>query len=243
MHVLLTRPAGRNQPMQDALKEKKIAYSVQPLMHIEPLAVDESVQRKLSQADIVIFISVNAVNCITATNNIKLADSASIVAIGSATQIALSELGINSITSEQSQQHSEGILSLDILQQVKDKKVVIVRGEGGREKLAEELILRGANVDYCHAYRRKKPANLSDDLGEHWQQVGVDIILISSGEILENLLQVVKRADFPWLESCMLIVPSARVALLARKAGLKNIVNAASARKDAMLAAILSTNK
>lgn len=242
MHVLLTRPAGRNQPMQDALTAQKIAYTVEPLMEIEPLTVDESVQRKISQADIVIFISVNAVNCITATNNIKLADSASIIAIGCATQTALFELGINSITSEQSQQHSEGILSLDILQRVKGKKVVIVRGEGGREKLADELMLRGAHVDYCHAYRRIKPANLSGGLGEHWQQAGVNIILISSGEILENLLQVVKQADLPWLESCKLIVPSARVAMLAREAGLTNIVNAASASKNAMLAAILSIN-
>ena len=65
-------------------------------------------------------------------------------------------------------------------------------------------------------------------------------ILVSSGEVLDNLVALLQSSGsrHPALTDLRLVVPSARVAEQARASGWRRVVTAANASDDAMLAAL-----
>lgn len=239
MTVLLTRPQGSNQSLSNALKQEGITYAITPLMAIEACNITAVDIHNLAAADVVIFVSVNAVR-FAAQANLDLSQLPNtVIAVGSATQQALNDIGITATTNASAKQHSEGLLELPELCQVKQQNIVIVRGVGGREVLADELRQRGAQVDYCEVYRRVLPADLDRKNVAQWQQEQVSLIVITSGEILANLIKLVPDSSTSWLWSRILVVPSQRVAELAKQAGFLHVNNAGSANTQAMLTTVL----
>ena len=69
-------------------------------------------------------------------------------------------------------------------------------------------------------------------------QSEVDVILLSSGEGLTNLLLLLSPAETSNFKSVGLIVPSERVADMARDAGFDSVVIAENASDEAMLRAL-----
>ena len=132
--------------------------------------------KDLARVDYLIFVSANAVESGLAYLPV-IPGSITVGTIGQATAERLQEAGI----------HPTLVPAHFDSEDLRDKTVMIVRGEGGREKLAESLRARGAQVQYLEAYRRACP---------HWQQQDVrtalcaDIITVTSGEALENLTQL-----------------------------------------------------
>ena len=80
-----------------------------------------------------------------------------VAAIGDATAEALRNSGFPAVISPPVRHDSEGLLEMPELQSVRDKSIVVFRGEGGREKLKEALEERGARVTYAECYRRVRP--------------------------------------------------------------------------------------
>ncbi|MCL1079469.1 uroporphyrinogen-III synthase [Parashewanella spongiae] len=239
MHILLTRAKGSNQVMSEVLTQRGIAHSVTPLLEVQSYCVDIEQKQALNEADIVIFISVNAVIYAEHSGLIPLNQTAQCFAVGSATHHELRKLGIDPQVAVSGQHHSEGLLELDALKLVNNKKITIVRGCGGREWLADVLRNRGAKVEYCEVYQRKMPDYTGQKICQVWQESKVSAILITSGEILSNLIKLVPKESVAWLMSCFIVVPSERVAELAKRAGLSNVINAGSASSEEMLAAVL----
>ncbi|WOT04876.1 uroporphyrinogen-III synthase [Shewanella youngdeokensis] len=240
MKVLLTRPAGRNQLMEEALSVRNVAYLTTPLLHVSPTSNLNSLQidSTLHQADIIIFISTNAVQFATAMINDQWPTTAQYFAVGNATYNALTALGITAEKAPEDCQQTEGLLSLPLLANVANKNIVIVRGVGGREDLAIELSQRKANLNYWEVYQRGCPAIAPSIIEQQWQTFGIDTIIITSGEILDNLVKTVPNELFAWLQSCHIIVPSSRVYKNAVAYGLKTVTNAKAANTTAMLAAL-----
>ena len=123
------------------------------------------------------------------------------------------------------------------------QRVLIIKGEGGRAALRQALEERGARVDELRCYRRSAPDVCPDALQGLLRQEGIRRILISSGEALENLSALLESAAEASVSShvCTLVVPSSRVAEQARGAGWRDVVEAANASDDAMLAALQQT--
>ena len=72
-----------------------------------------------------------------------------------------------------------------------------------------------------------------------WQAAGVDTLVVTSGEMLQQLYTLVPddwRSD--WLLRCQLIVVSDRLATLARLLGWSTIRVAANADNGALLRAL-----
>ncbi|QSX31962.1 uroporphyrinogen-III synthase [Shewanella cyperi] len=237
MKVLLTRPEGRNGQMQQALAERGVAFMVTPLLCVESIAVSPEALRQAKKADMLIFISTTAVTH-AATLFGSNWPTSRYYAVGEATAAALEQLGLNVTRAPDDCQQTEGLLQLPDFDQVSGRKIGIIRGEGGRETLAETLSQRGAKVNYLEVYRRGCPPLEPQATVAAWQAFGIDTLLLTSGEVLDNLLKLVPKECFAWLNSCHIIVPSCRVEAQARDKGLTRVTNAGAANHQAMLDAL-----
>lgn len=141
------------------------------------------------------------------------------------------------------QSNSEGLLALPSLQQIAGHSVLILRGDTGRELIADTLRRRGAEVRYCACYRRHWLDLDGEKLSHRWQQAGVDSVIISSGDLLQRLLTLLPITDRPWLARLQFVVPSARVADLVIQAGLPAPRLADSAGHAAFCAALNLKNE
>jgi uroporphyrinogen-III synthase len=130
---------------------------------------------------------------------------------------------------------SEALLQLEPLQHVNGKRILIIRGSGGRELLAETLRQRGARVDYAEVYRRAPPAPPADT---GWLQ-RADIITLTSSEALTNLVAMTPETARDTLYNKPLVVVSERGAQLARQLGFRREVLVTPLAGDEALIATL----
>jgi len=124
------------------------------------------------------------------------------------------------------------------LAQVAGQRVLIVKGTGGRKTLRETLHQREARVDELACYRRVCPEMASGSLAELLFRKAVDVVMISSGEGLHNMLTLLSDKESTNFRDIGLVVPSPRVAKLAQQAGFNDVVTAANASDAAMLQAL-----
>jgi len=123
------------------------------------------------------------------------------------------------------------------------KDVLIVRGDGGREWLAERLREAGANVQAVAAYRRRVPQASPDA----WSRARALLAgvphawLVTSSEGLRNLETMARAqlpaAEFSALRHAPLVAPHPRIAETARALGFDRITQ--SGPGDERIAAAL----
>src|SRR5699024_2238767 len=120
--------------------------------------------------------------------------------------------------------NSEAVLALPCLAQVAEKRILICRGEDGRDWLATRLRERGADVDILSFYRRP-PAP-----GRHWPS-GADTVMITSVDGWRALRELVPA-------SATVIAAGERVATAVAADHAGPLITAASAHDGDMLAAL-----
>lgn len=236
MKVLLTRPEGRNQDMIEQLDNYQVAHIVTPLLGVE--ATNLPPPDSFNNADKLIFISTNAVTFAAEKCHNSFPSQSHYFAVGQATADVLRQYNLAVFSAPENSQDSEGLLSLPQLQHINKQSIIICRGSGGRETIAEQLVLRGANVNYWDVYQRSCPTLDNLQVYQQWVDFGIDTIVITSGEILTNLIALIPKELFAWLDSCHIIVPSNRVKLQANALGLYKVTNANGANTQAILVAL-----
>ena len=135
---------------------------------------------------------------------------------------------------------SEGLLALPGLASLQNQRVLIVRGEGGRQLIAETLADRGARVDALACYRRGPVAYDGEQLRADLASCAPALIMVSSGEGLSSLSRLLQPREHTNLARITLLVPSPRVADDARAQGWQRVVTVENASDEAMLAAALA---
>ena len=243
--ILVTRPAGdASDRLCAALKMDGYEVFSQPLLVLKRLPQLSVAQcQMLLHLDLyqhVIFISSNAVHfgmALIEDHWPQPPVGLNWYAIGAATAARLEHFGIEAVTPG-SVMTSEGLLALSLLQNVRDQRVLIVKGQGGRETLAQELTRRGALVEELPCYCRSLPEIPAGELAANVTEWGIDVIMITSGEGLSNLQVLLSPAETTKLKRIGLIVPSQRVAHMAQIAGFDQIVTAENASDLAMLRAL-----
>ena len=157
-----------------------------------------------------------------------------LTAIGSRTAQALESSGL-SLSIQPEGHDSEALLAQPQMQQerISGSKIVIFKGEGGRELLGDTLRSRGAEVFYADMYRRALPASATR-LNEYLQDT--DAITISSNEGLQNLYDL--ASDKQGFSCHNLVVPGERAAVLAKALGFSNIIVAKNATDEAIVDAL-----
>ena len=109
------------------------------------------------------------------------------IAVGKATADAF--LSHAKIQAQILEKHdSEGLYHCLNSQQKSFTKVVILRGNGGREFLGQQLCQNGVNVCYVEVYQRHWDSELAKAHLPHWQNQGVNTLVISSGEQLMQFI-------------------------------------------------------
>jgi uroporphyrinogen-III synthase len=199
----------------------------------------EQVRARLSAvagADLLIFVSRNAVRYAFPFMPGTLPLDLQIAAVGSATGQALADAGLEP-TLVPRRMDSEGLLELPALQDMQGRRVMIVRGDGGRELLKESLEERGARVEYIEVYRRRCPQRRPDNLIRGWHKM-VDAVTVTSGDILDNLFRMLGEEGGALLRTTPLVVVSERLAAYAAHAGCQRIHVARSALDEDLLATL-----
>jgi uroporphyrinogen-III synthase len=146
-----------------------------------------------------------------------------IAAIGRATAQALALAGLTVDLVPESGYNSEALLAMPQMQQLKGQNCLIVRGEGGREELATTLRSRGAYVEYLEVYKRVTPDIDNSQVSLLLAQDKLDVITVTSGEALQNLLIMLEEKHHQRLFEVSLVVVGNRIKQIAADIGFKRI--------------------
>lgn len=223
--ILVTRPKHQALKLSALIEEAGGRAVLFPLLLIEgPRDVEAALQQlqKLLSYDLLIFISPNAVERgvrLLQHHHIELPSAVKLACVGKGTARAMEQqLGCGPDICPPQRFDSEGLLESAELQQVDGQRILIIRGEGGREHLAQSLRARGAEVNYAEVYRRSRP-DYSPEQIEKLLLQRPDIMLISSSEALENLLELTPQELHPAVQALPMLVLNPRMGERAAELG------------------------
>lgn len=240
--VLVTRPAAQAEALCERLAAagaEPIRFPVMAICTAEPGPVQLQLER-LADYDYALFVSANAVAGFRElAGDSPWPRQVCTLAIGRRTAAAMEAAGIPVDLQAPSPYTSEALLGLADLQSLPDCSIVIFRGRGGRELIAQTLTARGARVEYADVYERVLPDTDPAPLLARWRSDGVDAVMVTSNAILDNLLQLLGEAGMALLQDTPLIVPGQRAREHARTRGCQRIRVAGDATDEAMMAALM----
>ena len=242
--VLVTRPEHQAGPLCQWIEQHGgVAIRCPTLVIREPRdwAPALALFDRLAEYDLAIFTSANAVD--RAMPRIQerggFPPRLEIAAIGQATARALARHGVDRCLQPEAGFTSEALLSLPRFQQVAGQRILIVRGEGGRELLAETLTECGAQIARAEVYRRERPTLDTATLLERWARGEIGAVAITSAESLLNLFDMLGVAGQDYLRETPLIVISPRTVQAATNLGCHHLLLAQEASDAAIAAALL----
>ena len=239
-HVLITCPEHQSHRLCELIEAASgHAYRLPVMEIINPDNIEKATAmvKRLDEFDCAIFISANAVE---KSHQIVVAQrswptSLKLAAVGKRTAMALEQLGLEVEICPRQGFSSEALLALDALKNIKGKKIVIFRGEGGRELLAQTLRERGALVEYAEVYRRRIPDNAKEELQALIRKNAIEVVVATSNEGLNNLYQIAGEEHRLWLLEKKLVVLSQRTAKVANELGFIHKAKIANQASDEAL--------
>lgn len=224
VRVLVTRPRDQAENLARLIEARGGEAIRFPVIEIaepqDPRALLAVIDR-LKDFALAIFISPNAVKramgLIRARGGLPPGLRVACVGRGSARELKHS--GVDKAIVPPDRFDSEALLELPELQQVAGKRIVIFRGDGGRELLGDTLRARGAEIVYAECYRRLRPNTDTAPLLRRWERGEIDIVSVTSVDGLRNLFDMVGKTGQPWLIRTPVVVVSERMAQVCRELG------------------------
>lgn len=240
--LLLTRPADDCAALAETLAAQGVFSSCLPLLDIVALPVSDKIRQAIAQlpnCSAVIVVSKPAARIALELLDGSPALTMPWFSVGAATAQILLDRGLDAHFPSEGDD-SEALLQLPRLREAVSQpgaQVLILRGEGGRELLAERLRKLGASVEYLELYRRELPAYAPQALPQRIAAERLNGLVVSSGQGFEHLRQLAGDA-WPAIAQLPLFVPSPRVAEQARAAGAQTVVDCRGASAAALLTAL-----
>ena len=241
--ILVTRPAHQSEHLCQLIEAEgglPVRLPAIEIVEIDDKSVLLDCRAHINQLDMAIFVSVNAVEkslpILSQSLTAMTSPPLQLIAIGQRTAKALQAWGLTPLC-PQPPFDSEALLKMPQTESLSGKNIVIFRGQGGRELLAETLRQRGATVNYINTYRRRQPVTPA------WiTEIQVDIVTATSVESLGNLFAMLD--GHYWLYHTPLVVFSERVADKARRLGVQApILTAPFASDEGLLIALLQAHQ
>jgi uroporphyrinogen-III synthase len=239
--VVVTRPRAQAGTFIELARADGAHCIAAPAIEIEPVAPDAEEQGRAATGafDWVVFTSANAVQ-----HGLRWLPptGARLAAIGRATARALEAEG-RRVSARPDSASSEGILALDAFAAPRGRRILVVKGRGGRTLLRDELVSRGAEVVSLDVYVRR-PTEIDDrtcrELQAALQGGRVDcVVAVTSADVLELFLARLGAERAQTARQNTLLAPAPRVVTAARRLGWDGpIVESATAEDTVMLDAL-----
>jgi uroporphyrinogen-III synthase len=228
-HVVVTRPAGQAAHFATALTGQgaiPVLYPVLEIRDIENVAPVLDVAIRLDSFDLAVFVSPNAIEKALALILPRRPWPAGlrVAALGKSSERELARHGIHDVISPPLRFDSEALLDLPELTDVEGRRVIIFRGDGGREVLGDTLKARGATIEYVTCYRRTRPQLDPAPLLKLWEVGQLDAVTLTSSEGLRNFHEMIGRLGQAWLKKTPAFVPHVRIAEQALALGLGKVI-------------------
>ncbi|MDH3273550.1 MAG: uroporphyrinogen-III synthase [Gammaproteobacteria bacterium] len=209
--VLVTRPKHQAQELVAAVEALGGSAILFPCIEIVPRETSDILAdaSQLEDPDIALFVSPNAVKY-----GLSYAGTARIAVVGPATATAVEAAGRSVDIRPAAGFDSEHLLAEAVLQTVHGLNVRIIRGNDGRELIADTLRNRGARVEYLSVYARRAPEYSAAELAAveaQWRSGEVDVVTVMSVESLTNLIVLLPEWCRQQLGQTRLVTPAARV--------------------------------
>lgn len=224
--VLITRPGHQSAELARLVEKAGGVPVLFPAIEIEPAASASQLLskfRSLSRPNLAIVISSNAANYGEPVLAELVDQDIQLAAIGPATARTLKHLGCRPGIVPASGFNSEALLAEDEFRDMAGQRVLILRGQGGRELLGDTLHNRGATVDYLEVYRRILPQPGSGEVEKIeslWAQGGIRFVAANSVETLDNLVKLLTHDGQRLLRGSRIVTISERVVRKADQLGI-----------------------
>lgn len=244
--VLVTRPKPEGELLCRHLQAAGYDTVYLPAQEIRPLADTLALRAQiaaLDQYDWAIFVSRSAVR--TSVHLIhsawsKLPRELRFAAVGEGTAEALREAGLPPALYPSDSWTSEGLLALPELKQVKEQRIALFCGEGGRALLADSLQERGAQVTRFVSYQRFLPQEDRTPTQALLDQGQIEAVVVTSAEGLSNLQKMFSSETGGRLKKIPLVLVSERIMIQAKEKGFERCFLAKSASHEGILQALNS---
>lgn len=249
--VVITRPRAQADGLVRAVAAIGRTPVLLPLLEIAPLEDQSALRAAIRELDgyaLVAFVSPNAIDAAMALVP-AWPRQVALAVLGEGSRAALAKHGLTEANAtilgpqDPTRSDSENLLQTLDLAALRGRRVLIVRGETGRELMAEGFRAAGAELTIVPAYRRSVPV-LTPELGATLRALlaSPNDWIITSSEALRGLVGVLRQLDHALLAKMQqqhVIVPHARIADAARALGLARITLTGSG-DERLLAALQS---
>lgn len=242
LRVLVCRPRDQAHALCRALETAGARIRSFPTIEIQPLELSPA-QRSLVQ-DLDLYQAVIAVSANAAKGLIEAAShwwpqwplGIEWLAVGRQTGALMRAAGLDCRYPEGGMT-SEDLLERPELKDIRDQRLLLCKGRGGREILAQSLRERGARLDELVLYERALPRYRPDQIRDALTDFDPQVVVALSGETLNNLLALGENTDRA-LRGRAVLVPGKRVAAQAEAAGFGQILTPADLTPPAITAAL-----
>jgi len=249
MRTLVTRPAAQAAQWVQSLVQHGVDALALPLIAIDPPSDVYAVTRawrRLAEQRLVVFVSPNAAEQFFALRPDSLGwpDTVAAASLGPGTTHTLRRLGVPAQAivepaADAAQFDSEALWLRLSGRDWDGASVLVVRGDGGRDWLAQALRQRGAQVDFVAAYRRAAPrfeGEALQRLADAVARPAEYLWFFSSSEAIDHLAHA--RPTGPWSQARALATHP-RIAQRARDCGF-GVVHESRPTLEAVVACIQS---
>ena len=221
--ILITRPLAQTKNLKMLLEASNINYVFFPAFEVKK--INTTVLNE--KYDVIIFISVNAVNYAEDYFKKLFSGSFKVFAVGPITAKRLMDKDIKVDCFPKVNASSKELLSMQECSELINKKILIVRGKGGSETLKNNL-KKLNQVDYLEVYERLpcELTNLHTESIEVFLNSPKGVLMASSNESLSNIVRLLNLDspdNFKIFKSRKLIVFSQKIRVLAESLGFENI--------------------
>jgi uroporphyrinogen-III synthase len=257
--VVITRPLAQARPLASRVAALGRAVELLPLLEIAPLddtAPLRAALARLADYALVAFVSPNAIDAAFA-HIAHWPAGVTLAVLGEGSRAALAAHGVTPDTvdivspADSAHSDSEHLLQTLDLAALAGRPVLIIRGESGRELMADGLRAAGAVVEVVPAYRRSVPT-LTPALAATLRRLLArqNDWIITSSEALRGLCDLLAKLDMEYpdpvqqnsvvsMQQQHLIVPHARIAETANNLGFSRLTLTGSG-DERLLAALQS---
>ncbi len=245
--ILITRPAHQSASLAarvGAAGGEAILFPALAIAGLDDPAPLRALVARLAGFDWAIFVSPNAAS--RGLDSIRAHGAwppgLRAAAVGRSTVRELNRQGIEQVVAPHQRFDSEGLLDCPELAQVAGRRIVIFRGDGGRETLGDTLVARGATVEYAACYRRVLPAvepSACAALLARWTRGDVQAVTAASTETLANLFTLLGAEGAARVRATPAFVPHARIAEAARALGVAT-VTVTAAGEEGLVAGLVA---